>query len=145
MIERHTVDFDRFGINLLRNAERGTIWLHFDTSECLVQEMGPVLKAIDRRFGRGLWGRLSRWMTGRGRPTLLASSSSAHPENPEVIRVEMTIKDGERMDSVLAALMDLFRQQPGYCRTLGPPWISMTWSGEVEVRRAMPRDRRKRR
>jgi hypothetical protein len=121
MIERHTFEFNRFGVNVLSDAERAAISLQFDTSGYGVEAIEPILKAVKRRFGRGIWGQLSRWMTGEGDLLLLISHGKPHPDNPDVIRVEMAIKDGERMDSALAALVDFFRRQPGFCRMLGSP------------------------
>jgi hypothetical protein len=140
MIERHTFEFNSFGVNVLSDAERGAISLQLDTSGCRMEAIEPILKAVKRRFGRGIWGHLSRWMTGEGDPLLLISHGKPHPDNPDVIRVEMAVKDVERMDSALAALVDFFRRQPGYCRMLGSPLDRdnldrRTWGGMGDVSR----------
>lgn len=121
MSERHTIEFDQFGANILSDGERGTISLQFDASDSR-HEIHPVLDALSRRFGRGIRSRLRRWMTGQDdRLFLPASRVETHPDNPDVIRVEMRVKEGVHIDSALTALIAFFRRQPGYRRTLGPP------------------------
>ncbi len=121
MNEIHSVDFDRFGVNILSDAEWGSIVLQFDISTCGVGAIGPTLKAVQRRFGQGIWGHLSRWMTGARGMLVVTSHAQPHPDQPDVFVVKMAVKEGERMDAALGALMDFFRTQPGYRRPLGPP------------------------
>lgn len=116
MSERHTVDFDRFGVNILSDAELGTITLQFEKFGS-----GRMMKAIERRFGGGIWARLHRWRRGQDNSLMLSSPGAPHPENPDVIRLELTVRQGERMDATLAVLMDFLRRQQGYRRTLGSP------------------------
>jgi hypothetical protein len=120
MPERHTVDFDRFGVNILSDAEVGTISLQFEKTGG-AKPIGRMMKAIERRFGSGIWARLDRWRKGQGNPLVLSSRGEPHPENPDVIRLEMTVQQGERMDGALAVLMEFLRREPEYRRTLGPP------------------------
>jgi hypothetical protein len=119
MSEIHTIDFDQCGVNILSDAERGTISLQLDTAERGVWAVVPIRKAVEWQFGLGIRCRLARWATGTGRPRLRIARAGPHPENPDVICIEMTVEEGERMDSALAALIDFFRRQPGYRRTLG--------------------------
>lgn len=121
MKEIHTIDFDRFGVNVVSDGGLGIISLQFDTTECGMRPIEPLLKAVKEHFGRCLCGYLSRWLAGEGDLLLLNAHERPHPDNPDVICVEMTIKEGQRMDRALAALMNFFRRQPGYRRTLGSP------------------------
>lgn len=131
MSERHTIEFDGFGANILSDGERGTISLQFDVSDSR-QAIRPMLNAIRRCFGHGIRSRLTRWMTGQGDPLLrLTSRDEPHPDNPDVIRVEMRVKEGVHIDSALAALIAFFRRQPGYRRTLGPPLDRDDLEGQI--------------
>lgn len=121
MNEIHSIEFNRFGVNILSNEEQGTIVLQFDASEYGLGAIGPTLKAVQGQFGHGIWGHFNRWMTGAGDILLVTSHAQPHPDHPEVIVVEMAVKEGARMDTALAALVDFFRSQPGYRRTMGPP------------------------
>lgn len=127
MPECHTVDLDRFGVNILSDAERGTITLQMDAGwdgadrAGKLAEQARLLRALGRRFGGGVRSRLLRWMRGERDVLRIDSRSGSHLVNPEVIRVEMIVSRGERMDVALGVLLDFFRRQPGYRRTFGAP------------------------
>jgi hypothetical protein len=128
MAERHTIDFNRFGVNILSDAERGTITLQFEGTIALQfegtiafqldRDVKAIVKAVNGRFGGGVW---NRWVRGERDVLKITSSGMPHPENPEVTRVEMIVSRGELMDIALGDLLDFFRRQPGYRRTLGAP------------------------
>jgi len=121
MSERHTVDFDRVSVNVISDAERGTITLQFDNAFGGLEQNKRILKAIDSRYGVGVLSRLSRWITGTDSALVLRSHSRPHPENPDVLCLELGVKRGERMESALGNLMEFLRRQPGYQRMFGTP------------------------
>jgi hypothetical protein len=121
MSERHTVDFIRGSINILSNGERGTITLQFEKAADGLKPISRILKALERRYGVGVMRRLSRWRTGESNPFVLPLRTKPHPENPDVLCFEIGVKQGERMESALAALIEFLRRQPGYQRTFGSP------------------------
>jgi hypothetical protein len=121
MPERHTVDFDRLGVNVLSDAERGTVVLQFDRASGDAKTLAGVVKGVNGRFGGGAWRRWNRWVRGERDVLKIVSPAVPHPENPDVIRVEMAASPGVPMDVALGVLLDFFRRQPGYRRTFGAP------------------------
>jgi hypothetical protein len=125
MPERHSVDFDRVGFNVLTDAEARTITLQFENPDGPHGEvpsgMRPILDAIRRRYGAGVVRRLVRWAKKRDNPLAPDVRCEPHPDNPDVLCFRIGVTPGKRMESALTALLDFLRQQPGYRRTLGPP------------------------
>jgi hypothetical protein len=121
MSERHTVDFDRVSINVISDAERGTITLQFDNAFGGLSQNNRILQAIDRRYGVGMLSRLRRWIAGLGDPPVLALRSGPHPENPDVSCLVLRVKRPVGMESALVSLMEFLRRQPGYQRMFGSP------------------------
>ncbi|WP_422927279.1 hypothetical protein [Singulisphaera sp. PoT] len=119
MPEIHTIDFDRFAVNILSDAERGTIALQFDISACKATEIRPILNSIDEKFGYEAWSRFRRKLDAVAPVLRVTSPPAAHPDNRHVMRVEMALAEGARMDSSLQVLIAFLRQQRGYHRTLG--------------------------
>src|SRR6516165_10165011 len=100
MAERHTADFDRVSLNILSDAERGTITLQFD-SPIRRREFDHVkrlLKAITRRYGGSFRSRLRRRLAGEGRPLLVAGRSGPHPENADIFCLELALNHYARME-----------------------------------------------
>jgi hypothetical protein len=120
-MEIHTIDLMKGSITIISDAEKGTITLQFDRVGDGLEPVKRILKAIGRRYGDGVMGRLSRWRSGESNPFVLASQSKPHPSNPDVLCFEIRIKPGERLESALGTLLGLLRQQPGYRRTFGSP------------------------
>jgi hypothetical protein len=121
MSERHTVDFDRVSFNVISDAERETITLQFENVLSGHAHIQQILKAIERRYGVGLFGRLRRWIVGTESALILRSHGRLHPENPDVLCLELGVRRGERMESALGNLIEFLRQQPGYQRMFGSP------------------------
>jgi len=121
MPERHSVDFIRASFNIISDAERRTIALQFDMVISVPGAVERIVSALYGRYGSGIRGRLNRWRKGERSPLVMPSRGKPHPENPDVIRFEIVVKQGERLESALATLLGFLRQQPGYQRTFGPP------------------------
>ena len=122
MPERHTIEFDDIGVNILSDAERRTIILQFNSSDLFERHtVERILKAMRKRFGDGVWSRLNRWSSGESNPLALSPAATRHPENPEVTCFEVAVKAGAAMESALSSLIDFLRRQPGYLRTFGEP------------------------
>jgi hypothetical protein len=121
MSERHTVDFDRVSFNVISDAERDSITLQFENVLCGRASIQQILKTINREFGVGLFGRVRRWITGTDHSLVLRSHSKLHPENPDVVCVELGVQRGERMELALGELIEFLRQQPGYRQMFGSP------------------------
>lgn len=149
MPERHTLVFTRCGFNVLTDHDRRTITLQFEDEwpnfglvpgpdGRVIESRRPrplggiagmlsnhpidrIFRALRRRFGGGLPGRLIRWASGKAGPLVLPAHTRLHPDNPVVICFEIGVRDGERMDAALAALLTFLRRLPGYQRTYGEP------------------------
>jgi len=123
MSERHTVDFDQISFNVISDAERETITLQFDATSGTYgrEQTKRIIQAITGRFGPGIRSRASRWLTGLGDPLALVRRSGTHPENPDVLCLELSVKRGVCVESALAELVEFLRRQPGYRRLLGQP------------------------
>jgi len=121
MPERHSIDFVRASVNIIADADKRTIALQYERSHGPPEAMNAILGAISRKFGTGIINRLSQWMTGRSSPFVLPRAAKPHPETPDVLCFEIGVKQSEKMDAALDALIGFLRQQPGYQRTFGPP------------------------
>ena len=121
MPERHSIDFVRASVNIITDAAARIITLQYERWHGPPEAMKPILGAISRKFGAGIRNRLRRWMTGQSSPFVLPPGAKPHPENPDVLCFEIGVKQSEKMDAALAALIGFLRQQPGYQRTFGPP------------------------
>jgi hypothetical protein len=112
MPERRTIEFRDTGVNILSDAERGTISLQLNSSDPIERAAAvQILKAIRKRFGNG----------DESNPLVLSPTARPHPENPEVICLEVVVKAGAVMEPALSSLIDFLRRQPGYTQTFGKP------------------------
>jgi hypothetical protein len=125
MPERHTVDFARCSFNIVTDADRRTITLQFENPfpgpRVVPESIDRILNALRRRFGGGILGRLNQWRSGESSPLVLPRRGHPHPDNPDVLRFEIGVKNGARIEGALATLFDFFRRQPGYQTTYGAP------------------------
>jgi hypothetical protein len=80
-----------------------------------------ILKALRRRFGRGLLVRMTQWRRGESNPLLLPRRGHPHPDNPDVLSFEIGVKDGSKVEGALATLLDFLLRHRGYQRTYGAP------------------------
>jgi hypothetical protein len=121
MTERHTIDFARVSFNIVSDADRGTITLQFDQAGGGDGSIAGILRAIHQQFGDGIPCRIRRWISGERNPLVVSRRARPHPEYPDVLRFEISVKPGERIEGALAMFLDFLRQQPGYQRTYGSP------------------------
>jgi hypothetical protein len=123
MAERHTVDFDRISFNVLSDAERGTITLQFDSEIGRHQndQLKRLLSVLRYRYGASFMSRLRRWSVRAPEPLLLVGSSGPHPENADILCLELRLNREARLESALVDLVEFLRRQPGYRRLLGQP------------------------
>lgn len=142
MAERHTVDFKRCSFNVVTDHERKSITLQFERSSDSRRPVSlpvtPILKTLKRCYGGGIVSRLNRWRATTGNPFVLTLGIQAHPENPDVLCFEISVRQGERMEAALATILKFLRQQPEYLRTIGPPLDRDEVA--LSVRNAVPGD-----
>jgi hypothetical protein len=121
MSERHSVEFDRVGFNVISDDVSRTLTLQFDAAHPSLEPMQRILFAIRQKYGEGITSWLRRWRTGETNKLVPSARSKPHQTNPDVHCFDIGVKEGEAVEVALEGLLSFLQQLPGYRRTIGAP------------------------